>query len=186
MSITATRAPRFAPPAEPTRKATRRRTATGHGFSVVGRAERPVLRIVADRFPAVERVPAVEVVETPLRRVSLDDFFAAEYDGDEQRLEVVRPRPSSVRLTRRGRLALLVASITALLGLGFLAASGSAANDHPAHTRVVTVAPGQTLWDLSARAAGGGDVRSMMSYIVSLNHLGSTVLQAGQHLQVPQ
>ncbi len=145
-STIATRAPRFTPPGEPTRKATRRRTVTGQGFSVVGRAERPVLRIVADdeRSPVVTRVaPAtpvettsVELVEAPLRRVGLDDFFVAEYDGDEQRLEVVPPRRSAVRLTRRGRLVVLAASVTAVLGLGFLAASGSAADDAPrAHPR---------------------------------------------------
>ncbi len=160
-SITATRTTRFAPPAPPTRKAGSRRTVAGQGRSVGGRADRPVLRIVADdeRAPVFTRVrrrsrrsASAEPVETPLRRVSLDDFFAAEYDGDDQRLEVAPARRSTVRLTRRGRLVVLGLGLAATLGLGLYAASVSTASDHPEQTRVVTVQPGQTLWDISSRA----------------------------------
>ncbi len=90
-----------------------------------------------------------------------------------------------MRLTRRGRLVVLIASVAAVLGLAFLAASASTASSHAERTHVVTVVPGQTLWDISARAAGGGDIRSMMTHIEAINHLGSTSLQAGQHLRVP-
>lgn len=193
MSITATRTTRVTPPAAPTRKAAPRRTVDGRGCSVVGgvgRADRPVLRIVADddRAPVVTRVVPLDPTMQPaeVRRVRVDDFFAAEYDGDDQRLELARARPSGIRLTHRGRLAVLIASIVAVLGLGLAAASASIANDHPEQTTVVTVTPGQTLWDISARAAGGGDVRSMMSHIEAINHLGSASLQAGQHLRVPR
>jgi hypothetical protein len=196
MSIAATRTTRFAPPAPPTRKGASPRRLVGQGSSVVGRADRPVLRIVTRAAPAprpavepVETHSAVEPVETPLRRVSLDDFFAAEYDGDDQRLEVAPPRRSTVRLTRRGRLVVLGLGLAATLGLGLYAASVSAANDHPEPTRTVTVQPGQTLWDLSSRAAaatGSGDVRSMMSHLEAINHLDSGSLQVGQHLRVPR
>jgi nucleoid-associated protein YgaU len=195
MSITtAARTTRFAPPAPPTRKAGSRRTVAGQGCSVGGRAERPVLRIVADDegAPVLTRVAPhapVEPVETPIRRVRLDDFFAAEYDGDDQRLEVAPPRRSTVRLTRRGRLVVLGLGLAATLGLGFYAASVSTANDRPEQTREVTVQPGQTLWDISSRAAattGSGDVRSMMSHLEAINHLDSSSLQVGQHLTVPR
>ena len=157
-SITATRTTRFAPPAAPTRKAAPRRTLAGPGSSVGGRADRPVLRIVVDderapvftRVARVGRAVSVEPVETPLRRVSLDDFFAAEYDGDDQRLEVAPAPRSTVRLTRRGRLVVLGLGLAAALGLGLYAASVSTASDHPEQTRVVTVQPGQTLWDISS------------------------------------
>jgi hypothetical protein len=185
-SITATRTTRFAPPAPPTRKAGSRRTFAGQGCAVGGRADRPVLRIVADDecAPVLTRVmPAPS--DEPIRRVSLDDFFAAEYDGDDQRLEVAAPRRSTVRLTRRGRLVVLGLGLAATLGLGLYAASVSTANDHPEQTRVVTVQPGQTLWDISSRAAAGGDVRSMMSHLEAINHLDSSSLQVGQHLRVP-
>jgi hypothetical protein len=200
MSTTiASRTTRMTPPPAPTRhRAIPRRTLTPGG-SAIGLADRPVLRIVADDerapvFTRIRPVPSEPVVEhdagdvgvETAARVDLDEFFAAEYDGDDQRLEVVRRRPSSVRLTRRGRMVVLGLGVAAALGLGFVLASGSMASDHGEQTRVITVQPGQTLWDISAQAAHGGDVRSMMSHLESLNHLGSTVLQTGQHLRVPQ
>jgi nucleoid-associated protein YgaU len=194
-SITATRTPRLTPPTEPTRKPTPRRRTLGEGASVVGRADRPVLRIVADdQAPVLTRVrpikpsieASVELVETTVRQVDLDDFFASEWDGDDVSVDVLRPRPSSLRLTRRGRLVVFGASLVAALGLGFLAASGSLANDKPEPTRVVTVQPGQTLWDISARVSHGGDVRSTMAHLETINHLDSTTLQVGQHLRVPR
>jgi hypothetical protein len=198
-STVATRTTRFAPPAAPTRKPAPRRRVTGHGASVVGRSDRLVLRIVADdeRAPVITRHPSiglaapvslVEPVETPTR-VALDDFFAAEYDGDDVSLEVVAPRPSTLRLTRRGRLVVFVAGVSAALGLGLWGASLAVAGDHPEQTRVVTVHPGQTLWDIASTAAartGDGDTGSMMSHLESLNHLDSSTLQVGQHLRVPR
>src|SRR3954454_4601551 len=80
----ATRTTRFAPPAPPTRKAGSRRTVVGQASSVVGRCERPVLRIVVDdeRAPVLtrvlpsversssgERASSVELVETTPRRI---------------------------------------------------------------------------------------------------------------------
>jgi hypothetical protein len=150
-----------------------------------------VLRIVADdeQAPVFTRVPSVvepaSGVETR-RRVDLDDFFAAEYDGDDVSVEVVAPRPSTVRLTRRGRLVVLGVSLAAVLGVGFVAATGSLADEKPEPTRVVTVQPGQTLWDLAASVSHGGDVRSTMSHLEAINHLDSTTLQVGQTLRVPK
>jgi hypothetical protein len=160
------------------------------GGWVVGRADRPVLRIVADAesAPVVTRV-LPEASPEPIRRVVLDDFFAAEYDGDDVSVQVAEPRPSSVRLTRRGRLVVVGAGLLAALGVGFVAATGSLANDKPEPTRAVMVQPGQTLWDLASRSAaqtGSGDVRSMMTHIETINHLDSATLQVGQTLRVPK
>jgi hypothetical protein len=204
----ATRTTRFAPPSEPSRKATPRRRLSGEGSLVGGRVSRPVLRIVADderapvftrvapgpsvaREASVGRTATVELVDVaaPLRQVRLDAFFAAEYDGDDQRVEVVRRRATTVRLTRRGRWVVLLAALALVFGLGLFAASVSAASDHPEQTRVITVEPGQTLWDISSRAVaaqGGGDIRSMMSHLESINHLQSGALQVGQQLRVPR
>jgi nucleoid-associated protein YgaU len=190
-SITATRTPRMTPPAAPTRKATPRRRTRGQGASVVGRADRPVLRIVGDgeQSPVVTRFtppPLVERVEIRVRRVSLDEFFAAEYDGDDVSVEVVQPRPSSLRLTRRGRLVVFGAGLAVALGLGFVAATGSLANDKPEPTSVITVQPGQTLWDIAASVSEGGDVRTTMAHLEAINHLDTASLQVGQHLRVPR
>ena len=203
-SILATRTPRFMPPAKPTRTATPRRRTVGQGASVVGRAARPVLRIVADdeQSPVVTRVvpqkpsvepklsvepePSVELVETTHRRTVLDDFFASEREGDDVTLEIARPRPSSVRLTRRGRLVVFGAGLAVALGLGIVADSGSLANAEPEPTRELAVQPGQTLWDIAASVNGSGDVRTTMSHHEGLNHLDSPTLQVGQTLLVPR
>jgi nucleoid-associated protein YgaU len=182
----APRTPRLAPPAKPTRTAVPRRRTVGQGASLVGRADRPVLRIVADdERPVVTRV-LPEPCDAPVRRVALDDFFAPEWEGDDVSVEIARPRPSSLRLTRRGRLVVFGAGLAAALGLGFVAATGSLANDKPEPTRVVTVQPGQTLWDIAASVNDGGDVRTTMAHLEDLNHLDSATLQVGQTLRVPR
>jgi LysM domain len=187
-SITATRTGRFTPPAPPTRKPLPRRRLSGHGTAPVGGADRPVLRIVASR-PSVDPLPPpVEPVVTTAH-IDLDHFFAAEYAGDDVRLEVAGPRHSSVRLTRRGRIVVLGAGLGVALGLGLLGASHALAGDQPEQTTVITVQPGQTLWDIASTASarsGDGDTRSMISHLEALNHLDSTTLQAGQHLRVPR
>jgi Tfp pilus assembly protein FimV len=134
----------------------------------------------------VTRVATPSVVESPPRSIDLDDFFAPEYDGDDVAVEITRPRPSTLRLTRRGRLVVFGLGLAATLGLGFVAATGSLANDKPEPTRVVTVQPGQTLWDIAASVSGSGDVRSTMAHLEAINHLDSSSLQAGQTLRVPR
>jgi hypothetical protein len=153
----------------------------------VGRADRPVLRIVADDEcgPVITRITPQPSSE-PLRRVALDDFFAPEYDGDDVSVEVAHPGPSSVRLTRRGRLVIVGLGLAAALGFGAVAATSVMADSGPAPTRVVHVQPGQTLWDIASAASDGGDVRSTMAQLERLNHLDSGSLQVGQTLRVPR
>jgi nucleoid-associated protein YgaU len=193
-SPVATRTTRFAPPAAPTRKSVPRRRVLGDRASVVGGADRPVLRIVTSRPPSPQRATSVERPAAvgrvaPARRIDLDDFFSPEYDGDDVSLEVARPRPSAVRLTRRGRLVVLGAGLATAVGLGLFGASHALAGDQPEQTKVITVQPGQTLWDIASRAAaqtGTSDTRSVMSHLESINHLDSSTLQVGQHLRVPK
>ncbi len=92
-------------------------------------------------------------------------------------------------LTRRGRLArfAVVLSLSVLLGAVFTmkAGAGSSAS-HVAHSYVVVVvAPGESLWSIAAKAAGQGDVRSMVDEIISVNSLAIPDVQAGQKLRVP-
>src|SRR6478609_5846344 len=86
-----------------------------------------------------------------------------------------RPR-STVRLTRRGRLVVVVLALLAVLAVGFVVAAGSVATDEagtPEPTAVVMVGPGDTLWDIAAAAADDGDVDSMIDRIQKLNALDS-------------
>lgn len=96
---------------------------------------------------------------------------------------------STVRLTRRGRLAVFLFALTLVLGAAILLASGAAGTDEagtPPVTEVVLVGPGDTLWGIASDAAvEGSDVRDVMTQIEHLNALDSSGLQSGQKLRVP-
>ena len=103
------------------------------------------------------------------------------------------PRPaarpsSSVRLTRRGRIVLVVVGLLLALAVALVFADGAVGTEEagtPAVTNTVTVAPGDTLWGIASEVAIDGDVRGMMKQIERLNALDSAALQAGQKLRVP-
>jgi LysM repeat protein len=112
--------------------------------------------------------------------MTLDTLF------DAPRL--TRPR-STVRLTRRGRVVVVVAALLVAIAVGVLLnAAGSVATQRPGTpepTRIVQVGSGDTLWDIAAGLADDGDVRAVMEEIKQLNALDSGVLQAGQRHVVP-
>ena len=99
-----------------------------------------------------------------------------------------RPR-STVRLTRRGRVVVLVAALLVAFAIGvFVTAAGSVATQEqgtPEPTEIIQVGSGDTLWGIASELADDGDVRAMMERIERLNALDSSVLQAGQRLVVP-
>ena len=102
---------------------------------------------------------------------------------------VRRVRPTTaVRLTRRGRLAVLGFALMVLLVLGVVWGSGSVATLHPGTpepTRIVVVAPGDTLYDIAAGVAADGQVGEMVEQLQEMNGLDDPMLQVGQHLRVP-
>ena len=98
--------------------------------------------------------------------------------------------PSGVRLNRRGRLArtCVVLSLAIVLGSVVSAKAGAGTDAAPVKAGsfiTVTVAPGDTVWSLANRLAAGGDVRSLVSEIISVNSLASVDVQAGQKLRIP-
>ena len=102
----------------------------------------------------------------------------------------MQTNPSGVHLTRRGRLArtLLVLSLAVVLASVFGLSAGAGTSDSvgaPTSFIEVTVAPGDTLWSLASRMAGGADVRAMVDEIASVNALASADLQAGQKVRIP-
>jgi Tfp pilus assembly protein FimV len=113
--------------------------------------------------------------------MTLDTMFAPSYAGASAR--------SAVRLTRRGRLVVVVAALLIAFAIGvFVTAAGSVATQRPGTaepTRIVQVGSGDTLWDIASQLADDGQVRPMMEEIKQLNALDSTDLQAGQRLVVP-
>ncbi|MCG8152944.1 LysM peptidoglycan-binding domain-containing protein [Pimelobacter simplex] len=93
-------------------------------------------------------------------------------------------------MTRRGRLLVFVLALLAVVAAALWLAAGSAASRDagaPAEVDVVTVAPGDTLWDIASDAAAttGDDVRDMMQRIEQLNALDGGTVYVGQDLRVP-
>jgi hypothetical protein len=99
-------------------------------------------------------------------------------------------RPLS--LTRRGRLVLvglpIALGVAALILLGaFLTSQAQAGESLPAPAAAVevSVAAGESLWDLALRYAPDRDPRDVVAEMVELNDLRSSVVQAGQDIAVP-
>ena len=98
--------------------------------------------------------------------------------------------PSTVTLNRRGRLArtFVVLSLAIVLGSVVSAKAGAGTDSEPQASGsfiTVTVAPGDTVWSLANRLAAGGDVRSLVSEIISVNSLASVDVATGQKLRIP-
>ena len=98
--------------------------------------------------------------------------------------------PSGIRLNRRGRLArtFVVLSLAIVLGSVVSAKAGAGTEAAPQAAGsfiTVTVAPGDTVWSLATRLAGGGDVRALVSEIIEVNSLDSVDVATGQKLRIP-
>ena len=105
-------------------------------------------------------------------------------------LQLLQTVPSGIHLNRRGRLArtFVVLSLAIVLGSVVSAKAGAGTDTAPQAAGsfiTVTVAPGDTVWSLANRLAGSGDVRSLVSEIISVNSLASVDLTAGQKLRIP-
>jgi len=93
-----------------------------------------------------------------------------------------------LRLTRRGRLALTLATagcVLAIAGLAVASSSSTPEASAPTTATSVVVAPGDTLWDLALRADPQADPRVTVARIVELNNLSGGHIQPGQQLQLP-
>lgn len=94
-----------------------------------------------------------------------------------------------MRLTRRGRLLLIVLSLAVGIALGALlnswAGTGGQGSLRLAGESSVVVRPGDSLWSIATAVAGTDDVRLAVDRIQQLNHLHGTALRPGQVLQLP-
>jgi hypothetical protein len=103
----------------------------------------------------------------------------------EQAFDSRRP----ARLTRRGRVVVVLAMLLALVVAGFtLGRASSQAAGPEAHRPLptVTVAPGETLWQIAARVDPSADRRALVDQIESLNHLHDGQVVSGQQLRLPR
>jgi LysM domain len=94
---------------------------------------------------------------------------------------------SALRLTRRGRLVLVLGVMSLLVLAGFTLGRGSslAAGRTASPQHHVVVEPGETLWSVAVRIAPHNDPRLVVADIESLNHLSSASVEPGQVLTVP-
>jgi hypothetical protein len=108
----------------------------------------------------------------------------------------VRSAPAPVaaqpvaRLTRRGRLlvtglVLLVLVVAAVLLSGGVPATAGTERRASVTAERVTVAPGETLWQIAERVAPGTDPRETVARILDLNGLQTAQVQAGTALLLP-
>jgi len=99
--------------------------------------------------------------------------------------------PSGIVLNRRGRLArtLVILSLAVVMVATFAFSAGAGSTDSMAATPdayvSVVVGPGDSLWSLAGRMAGGSDVRSLIEEIMVVNSLKSADVEAGQTLRIP-
>lgn len=95
-----------------------------------------------------------------------------------------------LRLTRRGRIVfgtLIAAPLAFVFAISALSGSPAQAGSTSASASFdyITVASGESLWELAGWIAPDSDPREVISAVVSLNQLTSTDVQPGQRLAIP-
>jgi len=100
-----------------------------------------------------------------------------------------KPAPRTVRLTRRGRIVLVLGFLTLALALmipfgGWATATLTRGSPEP--VRIVEVQPGDTLYGIAGDLAKPGHIREMVHRIQELNSLPGGQITEGQKLAVPR
>jgi LysM repeat protein len=99
------------------------------------------------------------------------------------------PAPRPVRLTRRGRVVLIIAAVLVAAGLVVAGATAAQASGpaaaHSGDSRVF-VQPGDTLWSIAQRTDPGADPQAVVTDILQANHLSTATVTVGQRLWVPR
>jgi hypothetical protein len=101
-------------------------------------------------------------------------------------------RSAGIRLTRRGRVVLIVTVALAVLGVlwlsagrGALAGSGGGETDSARGRESVIVGRHDTLWEIATRSRPDVDPRVTVRRIIDLNSLPGPIVQPGQRLLLP-
>jgi hypothetical protein len=98
-----------------------------------------------------------------------------------------RRRRAPLRLTRRGRLVVVVLALLVMVA-GSLVATRAAAEGPSSGIEVqrYVVAPGDTLWEIATGVARPGeDLRDVVQRIEVLNNMTSASVIAGQEILLP-
>jgi hypothetical protein len=120
-----------------------------------------------------------------------DEMTAITFGGSTAPMARAGHAPRArLRLTARGRAvfttlaAAPLVAIAVFLGLG----GGDAVASHDgsgAPLEYVSVAPGESLWQLAEQVAPQADPREVVADILTLNQLASADVQPGQQLAIP-
>ena len=95
-------------------------------------------------------------------------------------------QPARLRLTRRGRIVLVVLPALLALSGALLAAAPGVAEAAPREaSRTVVIGTGDTLWTIAERIAPHADPRVTIAAIEKANHLSGAGLDAGTLLVLP-
>lgn len=144
--------------------------------------------MTSSRWNTLEQPARVVDGRTPIpivarRRVVHDGRRCVQH---ADRLRVVR-RSHGLRLTRRGRVVLILLPLMALLVAVLLAVAPAVANatDGAATTRIVTVHDGDMLWAIARRLAPRLDPRDAVLELEQVNSLADAAIMPGQILRVP-
>jgi hypothetical protein len=110
--------------------------------------------------------------------------------GPAPRAGAVAPRARArrTRLTRRGRVVLLVMAallLLAAISVGRAGSQAATATENGPMLQQATVQPGETLWAVAQRIAPKNDPRDVVAQIRRINHLQSSSLRVGQQLLLP-
>ncbi|HEY0374826.1 MAG TPA: LysM peptidoglycan-binding domain-containing protein [Amnibacterium sp.] len=96
------------------------------------------------------------------------------------------PASPRLRLTRRGRVVLVLLPAVLALSSALVGVSAPFAQADPAaSSRAVVVRGGDTLWSIAERLAPARDPRDVVAELEQVNHLPGAVVLAGSRLSVP-
>ena len=97
-------------------------------------------------------------------------------------------RPAPLRLTRRGRVVVLVFFIllASLAGALLLATASRASDPVTSPAPTVVVGPRDTRWSIASRTAPGRSQRDTVAEIRRLNGLDGYIIHPGETLVVPR
>jgi hypothetical protein len=151
----------------------------------------PVLAAPAELLPVPaarpERLPVPTARPEPPHGLAPRPRLAPDQAARNQAARV------PLRLTRRGRVVVAVATALLLAVLSLVIAASAQATSHPAPSGAtqrnlaqVTVGPGQSLWSVAENADPDADTRVVVQQIIELNGLTGNVVFAGQRLWVPR
>jgi hypothetical protein len=96
----------------------------------------------------------------------------------------VRRPAGHLRLTRRGRVVIVVLTM-ALLFAGATLFRATTGHADTGARQIAIVQPGDTLWSLASRFSPHSDPRVVVAKIKSINHLATSDVEPGERLELP-